>query len=208
MKYIIMCGGTYTDWTVSRQLTPIKGEPVVLRTIRLLQSCGVDNIAISSNNDIFEMFGVPILHHRNNFVARTSGAWVEAFYPSDEPVCYLFGDVVYSPEAIRTIVETETDSIQFFASCPPFAPEYIKPHAEPFAFKVVDQKRFRAAIDFVIANADTGIFSRHPISWELWQVINGWDVNEINFDSYLAINDYTCDLDEPEDAKRIERQMP
>ena len=70
-----------------------------------------------------------------------------------------------------------------------------------------DQKRFRAAIDFVIANIDTGIFRRHPIAWELWQVINGKDVHLIDYDSVIPINDYTCDIDEPEDAPRIEAMI-
>lgn len=202
MKYIIMCGGRYNEWTVPRQMAPINGEPNTARTIRLLHENDVKDIAISTNNEVFEQFGVPLLHHENTF-DRKSGAWVEAFYPTDEPACYLFGDVVYSPEAIRTIVNTETDDIEFFASAPPFSPEYIKKWAEPFAFKVVDQKRFRAAIDFVKANVETGIFRRHPIAWELWQILNGWNVNDIDYDSYIVINDYTCDLDTIDDAKRI-----
>lgn len=202
MKYIIMCGGRYNEWTVPRQMTPINDEPNVARTIRLLRENDVTDIAISTNNEVFEQFGVPLLHHKNTF-DRKSGAWVEAFYPTDEPACYLFGDVVYSPEAIRTIVNTETDGIEFFASAPPFSPEYIKKWAEPFAFKVVDQKRFRAAIDFVKANVGSGIFRRHPIAWELWQILNGWNVNDIDYDSYIVINDYTCDLDTIDDAKRI-----
>lgn len=210
MKYIIMCGGTYRAWDIPRQLTLIKGEPVVARTIRLLKEVGVDDINISTHDRRFEAFGVPILRHRNNFedyVDQGGGSWVEAFYPTDEPACYLMGDVVFSPDAIRRIVETHTDGIQFFASCPPFAPNYIKQYAEPFAFKVADQKRFREAIGFVLDNLDNGLFRRRPIAWELWQVINNENVNRINFENYVAINDYTCDIDTKEDAQMIERLM-
>ena len=207
MKYIIMCGGKYKAWEGEpRQLTQIHGEPVVARTIRLLRENGVDDIAISTNDRRFEQFGVPVLRHCNLFETdhkTTFGSWVDCFYTYVRSACYLMGDVVFSPEAIRTIVETETKSIQFFASCPPFAPEYIKRYAEPFAFKVQDMDRFRAAIEFVDWNTGTGIFKRHPIAWELWQVINGWNVNEINYGSYVVINDYTCDIDRPEDAERI-----
>ena len=48
MKYIIMCGGNYETFETPRQLTKIKGEPLVARTIRLLQEQGVEDIAISS----------------------------------------------------------------------------------------------------------------------------------------------------------------
>ena len=211
MKYIIMCGGHYKLWDVPRQMTPIKGEPNVARTIRLLKEHGVTGIAISTDNMQFAQFGVPLLKHDNGFAhkdGKAVGAWVEGFYPMDEPACYILGDVVFSPDAIKAIVETKTDGIQYFASNPPFSKSYIKHYAEPFAFKVADQKRFRAAIEYVKANVNTGIFGRHPIAWELWQVINGWNVREINYGSYVAINDYTCDIDRPEDAQAIEGMMP
>lgn len=207
MKYIIMCGGKYSIWETPRQLTVIFGESIVGRTIRLLRENAVDDIAISTNDVRFEQFDVPLLHHRNDFDTEGHGCWADAFYPTDEAVCYIMGDVLFSPEAIRTIVSTRTDSIQFFASAPPFARAYIKPYAEPFAFKVADQKRFRAAIDFVRANENTGIFTRRPIAWELWQVINGEDVTQINFNNYKAINDYTCDIDKKSDAKELERVL-
>ena len=99
MIYIIMCGGTYNYWETPRQLTKINGEPIVARTIRLLKENGVNDIAISSNNPIFEQFGVPVLRHENNYVATRLGqyntCWVDAFYPTNEPVCYIFGDVVF-----------------------------------------------------------------------------------------------------------------
>lgn len=204
MKYIIMCGGKYARWETPRQLTKIFSESLVERTIRMLSEAGIEDINISASDPVFEQFGVPVLHHQNNF-GPGSGSWVEAFYPTQEPVCYLMGDVLFSPGAIRTITQARTESIDFFASAPPFARTYTKPHAEPFAFKVVDQKRFRAAIDFVIANENTGIFNRRPIAWELWQVIIGECVRSINFNSYTIINDYTCDVDYAEDIEKLKR---
>lgn len=210
MKYIIMCGGKYSKWETPRQFQRINGEQIIARTIRLLRDEGVDDIAISTTDSRFKDFGVPILTHENGFDVRpngTSGYWVDAFYPTDEPACYMMGDVVFSPAAIKTIVHTETAGIMFFASRPPFPTEYVKSWAEPFAFKVVDQARFRDAIEFVKANVNSGLFLRHPISWELWQVINGESVRTINYDNYTAINDYTCDVDRPGDAELIERAI-
>lgn len=207
MKYIIMCGGDYPSWKEPRQLTECKDEPLVARTIRLLKAEGVEDIAISASDPRFEAFGVPVLHHKNEFVGLKvgGGSWVEAFYPMEDPATYLMGDVLFSPNAIKIIVNKDVKSVMFFASAPPFCWSYIKPHAEPFAFKVVDQKRFRAAIDFVKANENTGIFCRRPIAWELWQVLNGEDVKTINFKNYVAINDYTCDIDSPEDIWKIQK---
>lgn len=209
MKYIIMCGGHYAGWDTPRQMIPIRGEPVVARTIRLLESAGVDDISISTNDGAFRQFGVPILRHENHFKGYTNlgGSWVEAFFPTDQPACYIMGDVVFSPEAIAKIVNANTGDIMFFASAPPFSPFYIKDWAEPFAFKVIDQKRFRAAIDYVKANELTGIFRRRPIAWELWQVINGECVRDINYNNYITINDYTCDIDGADDARNINRVL-
>ena len=56
MLYIIMAGGTYPFWKTPKQLLEIDGEPIIERTIRLLRENGVEDIVISSNNDIFEQF--------------------------------------------------------------------------------------------------------------------------------------------------------
>lgn len=204
MRYIIMCGGTYHEWETPRQLIEINGESIVARTIRLLRENGVKDIAISSDNPVFEQFGVPVLKHDNDFVVyapwKTSGYWCDAFYPTDEPVCYIFGDVVFSPEAIKAIVETNTTDIEFFASAPPFAPDYPKPWAEPFALKVANTDHLKHAISLTKQYADQGLFNRKPIMWELWQVIQAAPLNYIDFGSYVVINDYTCDIDEPHEV--------
>ena len=210
MQYIIMCGGQYDAWEAPRQLTEIDGEPIVMRTIRLLRATGVSDIAISSNDDRFKACGVPVLRHENGFAVHADnveGAWVDAFYPTNDPVCYIFGDVVFSPEAIQTIVNTQTDTVQFFASAPPFDPRYFKPWAEPFAFKVVDQRVFREAVEFVRQNSRAAFFDRLPISWELWQVIRHKPYNDIDYDSYVVINDYTCDIDSYRDVERIKEAL-
>ena len=205
MKYIIMCGGTYQKWATPRQLIKINGEPVVARTIRLLREAGVTDIAISSNNDVFEQFGVPVLRHANSYNAAGyndfTGYWCEAFYPMKEPACYIFGDVVFTPEAIRTIVDTPTDDIEFFASAPPFGPGYRKNYAEPFALKVEDQEHLHIAIEDCKRFDRSGLFRRKPIMWELWQVITRCPLNHIDYGSYVAINDATCDIDNPEEAE-------
>lgn len=208
MKYIIMCGGKYDKWKEPKHLTKINGEPIVARTIRLLKENGVEDIAISSNDGRFAALGVPLLKHRNPYhLPKDSDAktpWLDAFYPMATPVCYIFGDVVFSPEAIKTIVETPTDSIQFFASAKPLPPIYPKRWAEPFAFKVEDPRTFFKAIQKTEELEAQGAFWRQPVSWELWQVIKGTALGKVDYSNYKAINDYTCDIDTPEDVKLFE----
>lgn len=208
MKYIIMCGGTYAKWDRPKHLTKLKGEPLVARTIRLLRENGITDIAISSNSELFEQFGVPVLKHENKYSlpleGRATSPWLDAFYPMNEPVCYIFGDVVFSPEAIKTIVETQTDSIEFFASAKPLPKIYPKHWAEPFAFKVADTKLFFTAITTTKLYDKEGYFNRQPVSWELWQVIKNTPLNKVDYTNYTVINDYTCDIDEPKDIALFE----
>ena len=207
MKYIIMCGGKYRQWETPRQLIEYKGEPIVARTIRLLREAGVEDIAISSNTpELFDGFGVPVLVHENGYDARGyndfDGYWVDAFYPMDDPACYLFGDVIFSPDAIRTIVEYRAKPIMLFGSKPPFANNYPKTWREPFAFKVKDQERLTWAIEEVKRLYTEGRFRRKPIAWELWSVINYTDPNRIN-KHYVGINDYTCDIDYESEIEEV-----
>jgi hypothetical protein len=188
MKYIIMCGGNYH--AEPKALRIVKGESLVSRTIRLLRKNGVTDIAISSNDGRFESFGVPVLRHKNTF--GDGGHWLEGFYPTMEPACYIFGDVFFSPKAIQTIVKTQTDDIQFFANSRPC---FHKQWAEPYAFKVADQEYFQESIRKAVRLADQGKFYREPIAWELWQVIKGTRLNRIVYTNYKAINDYSCDID-------------
>lgn len=212
MKYIIMCGGEYRS-EMPKHLIKIMGERIVERTVRLLRAYGVKDIAISTNsyyfNGISARMCVPILVHDNDYIYghEERHCWLKAFYPMTEPVCYIFGDVYFSEEAIRTIVQTETDSIEFFASAPPFADKYMKPWAEPFAFKVNDPKLFFEKIEECHKYDLEGKFHREAVSWELWQVIKGTKLDEIVYTNYTAINDYTCDIDDEVEARDFERKV-
>lgn len=210
MKYIIMCGGNYTKFKTPKHLTQVYDEPLVVRTIRLLKEAGVTDISISSENPIFDVIGVPVLRHKNAWEVTPSGStgdWYDCFYPTNEPTCYILGDVVFSSEAIRTIVSTETDDIEFFASAPPFDKKYTKPYAEPFAFKVANLDHFRTSLNNLRELDRQGVFRRNPIAWELWQVIKGTPLNKIDYTNYTVINDYTCDIDDPKDVEKIMQNM-
>lgn len=211
MKYIVMCGGVLPKFATPRQLLKFNGETIVERTIRLLLENGACDIAISSNDPAFDGLGVPVLHHENRYWSNGynngNGRWCEAFYPTDEPTCYLFGDVVFSPAAIKTIMEYKGDDIMLFASAPPFAREYPKVWIEPFAFKVWDTDHLKRAVEDVKRLDMDGAFNREPIAWEVWNVISrgpDGDVNTIDYSSYVHINDWTCDIDKPEEIPNLE----
>ena len=214
MKYIIMCGGKYQHFTEKpRQLIKVNGEILIERTIRLLRKNGIKDIAISTNYEDFNYLGVPILKHNNSYEYKNNklyGYWVDAFYLINEPVCYIFGDVYFSENAIKTIVETKTDDIEFFGSKEPFDKQYPKNHVEPFALKVVNTEHLKEAIQKTKDGQDKGIFWRLPLVWELWTVIKNAPLQK-NMDDYpcdyIAINDYTSDIDRPWDVINLEMKM-
>lgn len=213
-KYIIMCGGDYsTYFDKPRQLSVVNGEVLVERTIRLLKENGIKDISISTNYTDFDHLGVPILKHENNYKTvgeKVKGYWCDAFYPIDEPVCYIFGDVYFSEEAIKKIVETKTDDIELFGSKPPYAKNYPKNHEEPFALKVANTKHLKEAIKTTKKYEDENRFWRKPIMWELWTIIKKTPLQK-KVDKYLAeyivINDYTSDIDRKSDIQKIELTM-
>lgn len=218
MIYIIMCGSNNGDvfGEYPRQLSKINGEVIVERTIRLLQESGVDknDVFISSQNPIFDNYGVKRIYDKSNsFVhynevlgLKEYGFWVDAFCNLSIPVTYIFGDVYFSPEAIKTIVNYDTKDITFFGTNAPYDKRYIKPYQEPLAFKVINQKKFRDSINWVKNHFNE--FNRHPISWELWEVINNQPINKLYFGGdFVAIRDYTCDVDAPKDIEKLENAL-
>ena len=234
MKYIIMCGGKYNNFDTPKQLTKINGEILVERTIRQLLKNGVKDIAISTNNPAFyylTQYDIEILRHNNKFVYSgveetkdSKYCWLNAYYPTDDPCCYLHGDVYFSDEAIKTIVNTEVEDTMFFCT---YDSSDGKTHPknwkgrEPFAYKVQNQKVFRYAIKKLMQMVDNGEYEGQlpPISWHLYRYLNGYDVKrdakeytEVNniFQTkgdYVVINDYTTDIDKKEDINNIEENL-
>lgn len=216
MKYIIMCGGKYKEIKEFRPLIKIDGESLVERTIRLLRELGIEDIAVSTGLDetALDFLDVPVLKFNNSYNLTSynngTGYWCDAFYYTDEPVCYLMGDVYYSKDALRTIIDTPVNRIGFFGTDRPFARGYFKPYEEPLAFKVEDQELLHEACDKFRSYQDMGRdkwpFRRLPMSWELAQIID--NVNLYHFikgPSFIGVHDFAVDIDYSYEAPELEQ---
>jgi choline kinase len=207
---IIMCGGTYSDFKEHKALSIINGERLIERTIRLLKQNGIEDIYISSNDNAFSKYG-NVLHHNNTFREvnnKTEGYWVDAYYPTDKPCIYLHGDVYYSEDSIKKILNLKPKINTFIGNQYALNKEHKKV-GEPFGWIIVDQKRFRKAIEETKRLYDNGKCQRHPISWEVYQVLYGHNINDfiIEEESYLAIMDETDDIDSPEKIDILDNRI-
>ena len=220
MKYILMCGGDYSDrFKKPKQLTKVEGEVLVERTIRLLKENGVDDISISTNNKAFEYLKLPILkskriyHHDDEERHHNSEkSWLNAYYDIGEPCCYIHADVYFSENAIKTIVETK--GTKFFCTRDIYDGRPVGINCkgrEPLAYKVEDYERFRKAINDLKDEIDKGMFTKDPISWNVYRKLNNLMIDYDGFGSdifdrdgdYVVIDDYTTDVDSESDVQKI-----
>lgn len=231
MKYIIMAGGNYTKFETPKQLLKVCGEVIIERTIRLLRKNGITDIAISTNNPAFDYIDVEKLRDKENQfeywgkeeTKKSNKSWLRAYYPINEPVCYLHGDVYFSDEAIKTIVDTRVKDTMFFCTYDkqdgPKDPR-SSGGREPLAYKVGNYKLFRNAVDDLLRMIDNGKFKRFPpCSWNVYRYLNGLDIGlnatgygDLNSifhtkGDYVVINDYTNDVDDIKDVKKIEKAL-
>lgn len=202
MDYIIMCGGFYEDFEEPKAMSIINGERLVERTIRLLRCNGINNIYISTNNECFNYLGVPILNGKNTYEVRDKkihGYWLDAYFPRDNNCIYLHGDVYYSENAIKKIIDYNAKENTFIGNAIARNKEH-KNWGEPFGWIVVNQDEFRKGIEKTKKLQDDGLLERgYAISWELYRVLNGLNPNiQVIYDNtYLCIDDETSDIDVP-----------
>ena len=211
MKYVIMCGGEYDIFKTPKQLTIINGEALVERTVRLLKENGITDIAISSDDERFDKYATRLSHPNSYKVidGKIFGYWVDAYYPMKEPCVYLHGDVYYSEDAIKTIINYKSDKNVFIGNEIAKNPEH-KNWGEPFGWIVNNPEIFRKGIELVRYLQDIGRCERgYAISWELYRVLNGLNINQqyILDDTYLVINDETIDIDEPWQIEELNNKI-
>ena len=128
MKYVVMAAGEGKRWGnykgVPKHLIEINGETLLGRTTRLLKEHNIDYI-ITTSDERYKQYGETRPQSYND-------CEVDRFEDTgDKEICYLYGDVYYTDEAIKMIVDTPAKDVLFFGSW-----------GEIFAVKVVDKKLF------------------------------------------------------------------
>lgn len=113
MRYVIMAAGKGTRWNnymgVPKHLIKINGETLLGRTTRLLKENGIENFVITGSDKRYAEYGKLVPQTDNDCeIDRFEESIVEG------SICYLYGDVYYTENAIKTIISTEVNDIKFF----------------------------------------------------------------------------------------------
>lgn len=116
MKYIIMSAGKGTRWNhymnTTKQLVDIYGENLLERTIRLLHENEIYDIIISSYDKNHSMNNILRIESKEkDYISR-----MFVFDYLNEPTTFLYGDVFYSDDAIRKIIDEKTSDVKFFGN--------------------------------------------------------------------------------------------
>ncbi len=189
MKYIIMAAGEGKRWGnyngVPKHLIEINGETLLGRTARLLKENNVDYI-ITSSDERYKQYGEVI---PQSYLDCEIDRFEDI---NEDEICYLYGDVYYSENAIKTIINTTTDEILFFGS-----------DFEIFAVKVINKPLFMKHKNKVKELYLKGEINR-CIGWEVYRSLNNIPFEEHHItDRYFYIKDETDDIDYPVDYQRF-----
>lgn len=203
-----MAGGYYDIFKGPKALTEINGEMLIDRTLRLLKENGIpyEKIYISSDYLPFKE-KAQLLNHDNNYRyenGKLNGYWLDAFYPffpENTKVTYLFGDVYYSNEGIKTIINKDVNVNTLFGSLI----GVLKSWQEPLAYKVINYKEFLNGIKAVKRLQDQGKCNRTPLVWELYRYLNNIDVNKhvLLPETYINVINGGMDIDYPGEREKV-----
>lgn len=112
MRYVIMAAGKGKRWNnylgIPKHLVEINGETLLGRTTRLLKENNITDFVITGNDERYAKYG--------KLIPQTDkDCEIDRFEESivNGSVCYLYGDVYYTENAIKTIINTNTDDIKF-----------------------------------------------------------------------------------------------
>lgn len=170
-----------------KQLLPIKGEPLILRTIRLL---GKNKpIVVTYRPEIIEQVPYWLIPKRRRWTTETLLSTSEKWY--SRQIVILLGDVLYSPKSLDLILSNQ-DRFTVFGSS-----------HEIFGLSFYDKPRVIQAANETIKQAEIGYhFGKLRNLYHTYYGIedkNEYDINHPHFKKvHSSMTDYVTDFDSPE----------
>lgn len=209
-KVIIIAAGDATRWQnflgVPKHLIPIKGEPILYRTVRLLKENNITDISIVSPQD--DRYDIPGTHFFVP-VKNPKHYGVDKFINSKElwnkkgKTIIIYGDCYYTEEAIKTIVSYEEKQWNIF--CRFGASTFTEcPYGEIFAFSFYPEhhKEFLEKFLYIVELCDSKKIFKSG-GWQFYRAMMGAKGEQIDrhkqYSIGIEINDFTDDFDYPDD---------
>lgn len=189
MDIFILAAGEQQRWSEYpiKQLLPIKGEPLILRTIRLL---GRNRpIVVTNRPEITGQVRHWLAPKRRRWTTETLLSTSEKWY--SKQIVILLGDVLYSPRSLDLILSKQGRFTVFGSS------------HEIFALSFYDKPRVIEAAKETIKQAARGEhFGKLRNLYHTYYDIkdkNEYDTNHPHFEKiHSSITDYVTDFDTPE----------
>lgn len=199
MRFVIMADGKGTRWNnymgVPKHLVEINGEPIIARTVRLLNEISTEEnkeqeveVIITSHDQRYEFEGSRRHEPENNHyeIDRFTEELVQ------DDMCFLYGDTYYEDDVLKKIVTAKTDSILFFGN-----------EKSIVAVKIKDADEFRTHFNKVKDSFIKGEISKCK-GWQLYQSFTGQNLNEkpVIGQSFITVGNDTTDINTPDEYER------
>jgi len=197
MKYIIMADGKGQRWKnfqgIQKCQIQIGSKTLLEITCDLIHSLDKSaEIYITSHNPELHIPGATRYEPQNN-VLEIDRFTVELIEPD---VCFLYGDVLYSENAMRCIIEHKTDTVLTFGST-----------KKIFAIKIADDVFFKKHLNIV-----RELFLKNElkecIGWEVYHSMQGLPIESRKIgENYIVIEDDTRDFNAPSDLLEYQQEQ-
>lgn len=190
MKYIIMADGKERRWNnhqgIHKWQIRIDDKTLLERTCWLLHQREPNALIYITSHDPQLNIEGTIRHEPLNNVLEVDRFTAELI---ESDVCFLYGDVFYSDEALDKILSEKTDKVLAFGN-----------RRSIIAMKVADAQLFREHIQNV-----RNLYLNHQIQecigWEVYHSIQNMELEGRAIgDGYILIEDESRDFNTPQDV--------
>ncbi len=216
-RYVILCAGTGDRWDnhfdMPKHFAPLLGEPLLERTIRQVfardASADIRIIVRDTADDRYAYPGCQLVEadlHPELGDADKLVSSVHAWHKSGR-TAVLLGDVFYTDEVLDRILGSDSDDWVMFGR--PTGSKFSgKKWNENFALSFWSQhhQMIRDSADRLVALHAKGKVGR--LSHSTWfraavgvpdDEVGTWDINPMRFGHFEVCDDWTEDIDRPED---------
>lgn len=193
MRFVIMADGKGRRWDnylgIPKHLAEINGEPVISRTVRLLNELTNGEVIITSHDERYEFKGSRRHEPVNNLLEIDR--FTKELIQND--MCFLYGDTYYTRQALEKIINEKTDDMLFFGN-----------RKSIVAVKIHQADIFRFHLERVRKMYTDGTLDKCK-GWQVYQSFVGNDPGSPPEPGkkFVFLDEQTNDINTPEEYERI-----